>query len=75
MAGGLRSENGYILKECPKCKKEVEAVWSFGRERCSMCKTVLDDTPLDFKVYVPLGTTELNRRQVINMQKLGLIDG
>ncbi len=29
----------------------------------------------DLLVYVPLGTTELNRRQVINMQKLGMLDG
>lgn len=63
------------MKFCPKCKKEVETVWSFSRERCVECKEPLDENPINHKVFVPLGTTELNRRQVINMKNLGLIDG
>jgi predicted amidophosphoribosyltransferase len=62
----------YDIKFCPDCKKEVEVSWSFGRERCRECKKALDKEPIDHKVYVPLGTTELNRRQVINMKNLGI---
>lgn len=60
------------LKYCPDCKEMVETVWKFSRERCVKCKKALDKDPIDMKVYVPLGSAELNRRQVINMKELGM---
>jgi len=60
------------IKYCPKCDKEVETVWKFSRERCTECNEPLDKDPIDHKIYVPLGTTELNRRQVINMKNHGM---
>lgn len=62
-----------MKKYCPKCEKEVDTVWSFSRERCTECKEPLDENPIHHSVWVKLGNAEVNRRQVIKMQKLGLI--
>jgi hypothetical protein len=32
----------YEKKDCPKCDKEVEAVWKFNRVRCRECGEILD---------------------------------
>lgn len=60
------------VKYCPKCKEDVETVWKFSRERCTKCNEPLDKNPIDNKIFVSLGTQEMNRRQVIKMQKSGM---
>jgi DNA-directed RNA polymerase subunit M/transcription elongation factor TFIIS len=64
-----------VIKYCPDCGEMVETVWKFSLERCVKCKKALDENPINMKVFVPLGTAELNRRQVINMKNLGMLDG
>ena len=50
---------GSSIKHCPQCKKEVETIWKFGRERCPDCRLGLDTNPIKFNTYIPLGNTDI----------------
>ena len=61
------------VKFCPQCNKNVETIWKFGRERCPECRLGLDEHPIKFTTYIPLGNAEISRRNVIQMVKEGTL--
>ena len=58
---------------CPKCNAMVEARWKYGRERCLECNTGLDEHPIKFETYIPLGNAEISRRNVMKLVEDGTL--